>query len=161
MNPLVDLPFDQWWFHGLLDYPPHPNDVMQLPVGQATRTELSCDKDMTSWWQSGSGTDLQQPNNISPCPGQPSAEYHTSGTNDLGGCALAVAYKSNVSEVQPEDFAVFSVNQTCVWSLNTTFDVPAAMPPCPNGVCICAWFWIHQPDSGAEQGWFIRCLEKM
>ena len=85
------------------------------------------------------------------CPGSPPSEYHTTGFDDLKGCALAITYKSNVSDVQPEDFTVFSVNQTCVWSRFTEFSVPERMPPCPNGKCICAWFWIHSQDSGGEQ----------
>lgn len=38
---------------------------------------------------------------------------------------------------------MFSVNQTCVWTLHTDFQVPAAMPECPEEGCTCAWFWIH------------------
>jgi hypothetical protein len=41
--------------------------------------------------------------------------------NDLGGCALAIAYKSEASEVKPEDFVVFSVNHRCVWDRFTDF----------------------------------------
>ncbi|KAF8501716.1 hypothetical protein F5888DRAFT_1941595 [Russula emetica] len=154
-DPLMNLTFDQWWFRGYLNkYPPHPNDIMQLPVGQKVMTELSCDKDATSWWPSGPGGDQQDPNNPDyPCPGQPTTQFHTNGINDLGGCALAVAYKSDVNQVQPEDFVVFSVNQTCVWNLYTYFEVPADMPPCPNNKCTCAWFWIHQADSGSEQNY--------
>lgn len=29
------------------------------------------------------------------------------------------------------------------------------MPPCPEGGCHCAWFWIHSPDSGSEQSRFF------
>ncbi|KAI0279745.1 hypothetical protein BGY98DRAFT_915518 [Russula aff. rugulosa BPL654] len=153
-DPLMNLPFEQWWFHGYLHLPPHPNDIMQLPVGQKAMTELSCDKDATSWWTSGPGGDQQDPNNPDyPCPGQPTTQFHTNGINDLGGCALAVAYKSDANDIQPEDFVVFSVNQTCVWNLHTYFEVPADMPPCPNNKCTCAWFWIHREDSGSEQNY--------
>jgi hypothetical protein len=73
---------------------------------------------------------------------------------------LAVAYKSDAIEVKPDDFIVFSVNHTCVWNLHTYFSVPADMPPCPNGKCICMFNWIHLPDSGSEQSWFICHLWK-
>jgi hypothetical protein len=128
---------------------------MQLPVGKNKTVELSCDIDATSYWKYGPGGDQRRPDIDSVCPGAPLAEFHTTGIDDLGGCALAVAYESDANKIQPEDFAVFSINQTCPWSLNTTFAVPAAMPPCPNGKCICAWFWIHRPDSGSEQSEFI------
>jgi hypothetical protein len=67
------------------------------------------------------------------------------------GCALAIAQKPDANDVNPEDFVVFSVNQTCVWNRFTDFQVPADMPACPEGGCTCAWFWIHSPDSGSEQ----------
>ncbi len=156
----MNLPFAQWWFRGYFKYPPHPNDIMQLPVGEKAMTELSCDKDATSWWQSGPGGNRQDTNNPDyPCPGQPTTQFHTNGINDLGGCVLAVAYKSDVNDVQPEDFVVFSVNQTCVWNLHTYFEVPADMPPCPNDKCTCAWFWVHRADSGSEQSGFIVIWE--
>ena len=160
-DPLMELPFDKWWFHGHLEYPPHPDDIMQLPVGENTTVQLSCDKDATTYWESGPGGDQQSTEHPdSPCPGAPTSEFHTNGINDLGGCALAVAYKSDVNEVQPEDFVVFSVNHQCVWNLHTDFSIPADMPPCPNGKCICMWNWIHLPDSGSEQSWFICHLGK-
>jgi hypothetical protein len=160
-DPLMNLTFDQWWFHGHLDSPPHPEDVMPLPVGKPKMIEISCDKDATSYWTSGPGGNQQStsdPDN--PCPGQPTTAFHANNINDLGGCALAVAYKSDANEVKPEDFVVFSVNHTCVWNLHTYFSVPADMPPCPNGKCICMFNWIHLPDSGSEQSWFICHLWK-
>ena len=161
-DPMMNLSFDQWWFRGYLNSsPPHPNDIKQLPVGQPVITELSCDKDATSWWESGPGGDQRSTSQPDyPCPGQPTTAFHTNGINDLGGCALAVAYKSDVLDVQPEDFVVFSVNQTCVWNLHTYFEVPANMPPCPNNKCTCAWFWIHKADSGSEQSWFTYRREE-
>ncbi|KAI0250269.1 hypothetical protein BJV78DRAFT_601752 [Lactifluus subvellereus] len=155
-DPLMNLPFNEWWMHGLLDKPPHPEDIMQLPVGRSVTTELSCDKDSTSYWTSGPGGDqrnFKNPN--SPCPGaKSSAAYHTNGINDLGGCALGVAYESDPYKIKPEDFTIFSVNQTCVWYRFTDFQIPKMMPKCPNEKCICAWFWIHRADSGSEQMFF-------
>ena len=105
---------------------------------------------------SGPGGDQQDPNNPDyPCPGQPTTEFHTNGIDDLGGCALGVAYKSDISQIQPVDITIFSVNQTCVWYLHTDFQIPAQMPKCPEGGCICAWFWIHRADSGSEQSGFL------
>jgi hypothetical protein len=131
---------------------------MQLPVGRTRTTELSCDKDATTYFASGPGGNTQDPNDPNnPCPRSSPAAYHTNGINDLGGCALAVAYKSNANLVKPDDFTIFSVNQTCVWYRFTDFQIPERMPKCPNEKCICAWFWIHRADSGSEQSWSI-CL---
>ncbi|KAL5635058.1 hypothetical protein ACGC1H_002927 [Rhizoctonia solani] len=147
--PLQRLPFNQWWFHGHLDQPPHPNDVMELPAGGKVTTELACDKDATSHWPSGPGGDQQSGND--PCPGSPIQRFHTNGLDDLGGCALAIAYKSDATQVQPEDFVVFSINHRCLWDRFTDFQVPANMPACPNGKCTCAWFWQHREDAGGDE----------
>lgn len=147
--PLKNLPFSQWWMHGHLDQPPHPNDVFELPAGGTATAELACDKDATSYWTSGPGGD--QRNGNDPCPGPPSKLIHSNGINDLGGCALAIAYKSDVNDVKPEDLVVFSVNHQCIWNRFTDFPVPAKMPACPNGKCICAWLWQHQPDAGGDE----------
>ncbi|KAM5544533.1 hypothetical protein V8D89_001431 [Ganoderma adspersum] len=154
--PLMNMTFNQWWFHGHLDYPPNPSDVFELPAGKPATTELACNKGITSYWASSEGhTDVSQGDN--PCPSSdgsfPSGAMHTTGFNDLKGCALAIAYESDVTKIQPEDFAVFSVNQTCVWNRFTDFQVPEKMPPCPEGGCHCAWFWIHSIDSGGEQNY--------
>ncbi|EIW57727.1 uncharacterized protein TRAVEDRAFT_65440 [Trametes versicolor FP-101664 SS1] len=149
--PLTNYTFNQWWFHGHLDYPPHPGDFFELPAGQIATTEIGCNKGATTWFNSSEGGDIRQGDNV--CPNSPTAEYHTTGFSDLKGCALAIAYESDVTKIQPEDFTVFSVNQTCVWTRFTDFAVPARMPPCPEGGCHCAWFWIHSPDSGGEQNY--------
>ncbi|KAF8606550.1 hypothetical protein BDV93DRAFT_489341 [Ceratobasidium sp. AG-I] len=147
--PLRQLPFSQWWMHGHLDQPPHPDDVFELPAGGTAVAELACDKDATSWWPSGPGGDQQ--NGDDPCPGPPSKLIHANNINDLGGCALAIAYKSDVNDVKPEDLVVFSVNHQCIWNRFTNFPVPAQMPACPNGKCICAWLWQHREDAGGDE----------
>ena len=139
--PLQNYTFDQWWFHGHLDYPPHPEDRFQLTAGQPATLEIACNKGATTFFNSSEGGDIRQGDNV--CPNSSPAEYHTTGINDLKGCGLAIAYKSNVSDIEPEDFTIFSVNQTCVWTRFTDFQVPERMPPCPEGGCTCAWFWIH------------------
>jgi len=55
--------------------------------------------------------------------------------------------------MRPEDFTVFSVNQTCVWTRFTDFQVPARMPPCPMGGCTCAFFWTHSQNSGSAENY--------
>lgn len=170
--PLMNMDFDQWWFHGHLGFPPNEGDYFELPAGQPATTELACDKGLTSYFASSPGGDVRDGNN--PCPGpnnsfDPTGAMHTSGFNDLKGCALAIAYESDVTKIQPEDFTVFSINQTCVWTRFTDFQVPERMPPCPEGGCHCAFFWVHavgqcplcaincdlytfhQIDSGGEQ----------
>jgi len=127
---------------------------LQMPVGKDIVLETTCDKGETSYWQSNPGGDARDKNNPNedyPCLNYPTSQFHTNGVDDLGGCALSIAYKSDINEVQPEDLVVFSVQQKCVWNRFTHFDIPADMPACPNGKCICAWHWAHRADSGSEQ----------
>ncbi|KAI0648942.1 hypothetical protein C8Q79DRAFT_948006 [Trametes meyenii] len=151
VSPLIDYTFDQWWFHGHLDHPPNPGDIFELPAGKPATTEIACNKGATTWFNSSEGGDIRQGD--SPCPNSDPSAYHTTGLSDVKGCALAIAYKNDARQVQPEDFTVFSVNQTCVWTRFTDFQVPARMPACPEGGCTCAWFWIHSQDSGGEQNY--------
>ena len=53
--PLADMTFEQWWFHGHLGYPPHPEDVFELPVGETVTLELACNKGATSYYASSDG----------------------------------------------------------------------------------------------------------
>ncbi|KAI5117029.1 hypothetical protein M0805_001545 [Coniferiporia weirii] len=147
--PLMNLPFSKWWFHGHLDYPPNDGDFLEIPAGETMNTEIACDKGATSYFASSPGGSIQDGEN--PCPGSPTTAFHANNEADTRGCALAITHQSDVSAVKPEDFTIFSVNHTCVWNRFTNFDVPAQMPACPEGGCICAFFWIHAPDSGSEQ----------
>jgi hypothetical protein len=160
-DPLSNLTFDKWWFHGHGDYPPNPGDIMSLPAGGNALFELSCDKGTTTWWESAPGGNTfnaSDPDN--PCPGQPTTQYHTNGIHDLGGCALAVQYTPIFKEVQPEKQVIFSINHTCVWRHNTYFAIPQEMPACPEGGCHCSWHWNHRSDSGSEQSWYICIVRK-
>ncbi|KAI0359907.1 hypothetical protein OH77DRAFT_1434295 [Trametes cingulata] len=147
--PLYNMNFDQWWFHGHLGYPPNEGDFFELQAGGSVTSVLSCDKGATPYYNSSQGGDVGYGSD-SPCPGAPTSAYHTTGLDDVKGCALAIAYKADVNDVKPDDFAIFSINQTCVWNMYTKFDVPN-LPACPEGGCHCAWFWIHSIDSGSEQ----------
>jgi len=142
--PLKNMNFSTWWFHNHLDFPPNAGDIFELPAGKPATTEIACNKGATSFFASSEGGDIRDPNDLNnPCPKSPTVAFHTHGLDELEGCALAIAYKNDVRAVQPEDFTVFSVNHTCVWTRFTDFQVPERMPACPEGGCICAFFWIH------------------
>ncbi|KAF7330207.1 hypothetical protein MVEN_02457800 [Mycena venus] len=179
VSPLMNMTFSQWWFHGHLDFPPNEGDLFELPAGKPATAEIACNKGATSFFASSEGGDIRTANPNDVCPNSGTDAFHTKGFDDLTGCALAIAYNSDATNVQPEDFTVFSVNQTCVWTRFTDFQVrrskpgaanayqilqfllkmlnfrqvPARMPPCPAGGCTCAFFWIHSPDSGGEQNY--------
>lgn len=68
------------------------------------------------------------------------------------GCGLGIAYTDDAKSVKPEDFTIFSVNHTCVWTRNTRYEIPEDLPPCPNGKCTCFWGWIHAEGNGEGYG---------
>jgi hypothetical protein len=73
--PLADYTFEQWWFHGHLDFEPNPGDFFQLPAGKPATAEIACDKGATSFFTSSPGGDVRQGDN--PCPNSPLAAIHS------------------------------------------------------------------------------------
>ncbi|KAI5803377.1 hypothetical protein DFH27DRAFT_555513 [Peziza echinospora] len=138
VEPLSNLPFNKWWFHGQLDNAPK-NQVMQLPAGGQVTIEHACNKEFTSYGKNKNG-------NNNPCPPDTPSMHAGSPIKEdlLRGCALAIAYKNDAKQVKKEDFVVFSVNTRCVRELRTSYRIPAGMPGCGGGKCICAWFWQGQ-----------------
>lgn len=66
----------------------------------------------------------------------------------FGGTALAIAYTSNVADLQPNDMTVISIVQQSVWTREITYSIPAGLPACPPGGCLCTWNWIHRAGNG-------------
>jgi len=142
VTPLSELPFNKWWFHGYIDRKP-TGPPKEIKAGGSVTLELACRKKFTSFGGgSGSGD---------PCPIDIESLHagHPIEKKQILGCGLAIAYKSNAKDVKPADFTVFSIQEDCVKQINTNFAVPAGMPECPDGKCICAWFWQGQ-DSQNE-----------
>jgi hypothetical protein len=64
----------------------------------------------------------------------------------FGGTSLAIAYTSDISTIQPSDLTVISVNYSSVWWRETAYEIPAGLPSCPSGGCLCTWNWLHEAD---------------
>lgn len=149
----MDLTFDQWWFHGYIDKSPANNSIMELPAGGTYHGQVACNKALTLY-----GQNPAQQTGIFACDGAgPSGgigAMHTSDAwkspdpQDVKGCAIGIAYESNVTKIQPEDFTVISVNYTCPWKKQIEFQIPPDLPPCPEGGCHCMWGWVHAADAG-------------
>ncbi|RPB25037.1 hypothetical protein L211DRAFT_134950 [Terfezia boudieri ATCC MYA-4762] len=137
-EPLSEKGFDKWWMHGQKNKKPKDGAVFELPAGGQVTVELACNKQYTSFGNEGGGNNPCPPDTPSMHAGNPVKD------SQLRGCGLAIAYKSDINDAQPEEFTVFSVNQKCVKDKNTVFQVPAGMPACPGDKCICAWFWQGQ-----------------
>jgi len=93
---------------------------------------------------------MNQPNTPVPWTGNEWSNIHAVKREDVAGCAFAIAYKSDPKEVKPSDFVIFSVVHDCIARQNQTFSIPN-LPACPNGKCMCSWFWIHKSIGGTDQ----------
>jgi len=93
---------------------------------------------------------FNQENTPVPWTGNSWSNIHAPNREDVAGCAFAISYKSNATQVKPSDFVVFSVVHDCIARQKQWFDVPN-LPACPNGRCMCSWFWIHKSAGGSDQ----------
>lgn len=84
---------------------------------------------------------------------------HADGPDATRPTVIAIAYKSDVNDVQPEDFVVLSVDYNSGWYRDNKFKIPADLPACPEGGCLCMWGWIHVKEHGKDEINFIgfRC----
>jgi len=153
VNPLEDMTFTDWWMHGpkSLSDPPPANAITQIPAGGILDLEIGTNKAFTTmgrglWHHTGKSSRFPP----DPWPSEWPSNLHSNRREDVAGCALGIAYKSNVSAVTPDDFVIFSVAKDCVARALQAFDIPY-LPACPNNQCICSWFWIHNSSGGSDQ----------
>jgi hypothetical protein len=160
VNPLYQLSFDDFWFQrgrGCLAAPPAAGEYLDLPAGGTVTMELAHNRGQTSYSFNGAYTsewpDGQQHPEDWAGPGygsndgqehciQDDGAMHTEAQATAGGTALAIAYKSDIDDVQLEDLVVFSTAPNTPWKRLTDYDRPAQMPLCPEDGCICAWVWV-------------------
>jgi len=156
VQPLQDLSFNDWWWHGpkSRNDPPVNDTVTQLPAGGTIDFEITGNKAFTSMgrglWSLPGKSPRDPPDPWSNDMHGGSSNIHAPTHADVAGCALAIAYKSKMEDVQPTDFVVMSVVHDCIARQLQAFDIPA-LPACPNNRCICSWFWIHNSTGGSDQ----------
>ncbi|PRP86646.1 hypothetical protein PROFUN_05125 [Planoprotostelium fungivorum] len=157
-NPLENMDYDTWWWHGNLNYPPNAaywtdknqrlgltknaGTVFEIPANGVIDLDLATNRAFTQWGWDGK-YQVEDPR-ASPDPWQNS--FYT----NVAGCAVGIAYKSNRFDIKPEDFVIFSVEHDCPARFLQNFSVPN-LPACPNNLCHCAWFWIHKSAGGTDQ----------
>ncbi|KAJ6500795.1 hypothetical protein C8R45DRAFT_1061065 [Mycena sanguinolenta] len=167
VTPLWQLPQDQWWFHGVNNvpnFPPADGDFLELPAGESFTVEiasnrgettLSFDGEFTSDWPDGQTYPADY--NVPTCITSPN--MHTQNQSQAAGTAFAISYNSDITKVTPDNLVVFSVRYHTPWLRVTNYDVPADLPACPEGGCICAWGWI--PNGCGEPNMYhlpYRCM---
>ncbi|KAI0842323.1 hypothetical protein F5Y06DRAFT_124659 [Hypoxylon sp. FL0890] len=166
-QPLWNLPKSQWWMQhdrGCDKFPPADGDSLELPAGGSftvelahnkAQTTLSFDGQFTSEWPDGK----EHPEDWH----SPSAEaclddgaMHTHNESTAAGTAFAISYNADISKVTMENLAVFTVLEHTPWKRIATYQVPADLPPCPEGGCYCAWLWV--PDGCGEPNMYMQNL---
>ncbi|KAF7323432.1 hypothetical protein HMN09_00124100 [Mycena chlorophos] len=148
--PLWQLSQSDWWFHGynnVPDFPPADGDFLELPAGGSFTVEIASNQGKTSLSFNGAytsewpdGNTYPEDYNIPTCITSPN--MHAQNQSMAAGTAFAISYTSTLSEVTPGNLVVFSVAYNTPWKRVQSYDVPAAMPACPEGGCICGWGWV-------------------
>ncbi|KAK7035987.1 hypothetical protein R3P38DRAFT_2910054 [Favolaschia claudopus] len=150
VHPLYQLKKKDWWFHGynnVPNFPPAAGNFLELPAGKSFSVEIASNRGETSLSFSGKyssewpdGQEYPEDYHVETCITSPN--MHTQNQTRAAGTAFAIAYTSDINKVTPENLAVFTVRYHTPWKRLTSYDVPADMPACPEGGCICAWGWV-------------------
>ncbi|PFH53538.1 hypothetical protein AMATHDRAFT_137173 [Amanita thiersii Skay4041] len=165
VTPLYQLPFNDWWFHHINNcdnFPPAEGDFLELPAGGQFTVEIASNRakttlsyngrDATDWPDGGKyPDDLNNPGCII------TPNIHTQNQSMAAGTAFGISYHSDIRQVTPENLAVFTVRYHTPWKRVTTYDVPAALPACPPGGCICAWAWV--PNGCGESNMYFQAFK--
>ncbi|KAH7910501.1 hypothetical protein BJ138DRAFT_101827 [Hygrophoropsis aurantiaca] len=160
VSPLWNLKKSDYWFHHINkcdEFPPAPDDFLELPAGGDFTVEIAANRALTSLSYDGKfatawGDGKTHPSdygvhNLDGAPISASQcihtpNIHTQNQSMAAGTAFAISYESDLSKVDITNLVVFTVRYHTPWLRLTTYDVPAAMPPCPPEGCICAHGWI-------------------
>ncbi|KAL3481069.1 hypothetical protein BJX99DRAFT_254047 [Aspergillus californicus] len=153
VNPLYNLTKEDWWFQhdrGCDTAPPAAGDILALPAGGSFTVELAHNRAFTSFSYNGEfasewpdGED--HPEDWSGADGdciQDDGALHTYNQSMAAGTAWAISYEGGLEDVTMEGLVVFSVLEHTPWKRLATYEVPADLPACPDGGCICAWLWV-------------------
>ncbi|GAA5931676.1 uncharacterized protein JCM15063_001534 [Sporobolomyces koalae] len=159
-NPVAPLgpglEYDDWWFRGpkVRNAPPEDGEIALLPAGGNFTLEIACAPEYTTY-------DGSDPNGNVACddPGPYHADPEAVEVNKelLSGCAIGIADVMDPNLATMDDFVIISVQQTCVWTRNTTFSIPAKMPACTGDYCICGWVWSPQTGTANAYHTPFRC----
>ncbi|KAI9731217.1 MAG: hypothetical protein M1834_005410 [Cirrosporium novae-zelandiae] len=153
VGPLFDLPQDQWWFQadrGCNKVPPADGDILSIPAGGSFTVELANNRAFTTLSYNGTKTSEWPDGGVHPEDWHETTSgdclpdggwMHAQNESMTQGTAWAISYESELEKVTMENLVVFSVLEHSPWKRLVTYEAPAALPPCPEGGCTCAWLW--------------------
>lgn len=135
---------------------PNPEDAIILEAGGNVTLEITCHPKFTTW-----GNETSSPSyKYNACPGglgRYHADIHHPENETvvnpllLAGCAIAISDTTNIEEVTAENLTIISVQSQCVMNKFATFAIPATLPACTGGYCICSWHWLAKEGLGNSQ----------
>ncbi|PVG03262.1 hypothetical protein CPB86DRAFT_695511 [Serendipita vermifera] len=161
VNPLYNLPKSEWWMHHnnkCDEFPPAPGKFLEIPAGGNFTVEIATNRAFTHYsydgrlvtaW--GDGKDHPDDYSITNLGGEPnpsdsgcipSPNLHTQNETMAAGTVFAISYESDIKRVTPEKLVVFTVVYHTPFKLLATYQVPAALPACPEEGCHCVWGWV-------------------
>ncbi|KAF9032945.1 hypothetical protein BJ165DRAFT_1357464 [Panaeolus papilionaceus] len=167
--PLYQMNFRDWWSRSNLntqcmDYPPADGDYIDLPAGGTFSVEIGSNRAKTSLsyggrdmsdWPDGQTYPEDYVSRDENCIIHPN--LHTQDRQRAAGTVFAISYESDIRKVTPENLVVFTVRDKTPWKRVIVYDVPAAMPACPAGGCICAWGWV--PDGCGQPNMYHQAFK--
>ncbi|KAI0376862.1 hypothetical protein F5Y04DRAFT_292325 [Hypomontagnella monticulosa] len=165
VDPLFKLPKSEWWMQHdrhCDEFPPADGDSLALPAGGSFTVELAHNRgqttlsfggQFTSEWPDGASHPEDWHGNP-PDGCVDDGAMHTHNESTAAGTAFAISYNSDISQVTMENLAVFTVLEHTPWKRLATYQVPADLPPCPEGGCYCAWLWV--PDGCGEPNMYMQ-----
>ncbi|KAH8817193.1 hypothetical protein F5884DRAFT_244933 [Xylogone sp. PMI_703] len=156
VNPIYMQTFEDMWFQhdrGCDQAPPAEGEFLEIPAGgqvfvemahNRAQTTLSYNGQYAGEWPDGKSHPEDWNGNDVPGEGciQDDGAMHTSNHSTAAGTALAISYNSDLKDVTIDNLVVFSVLANTPWKREAYYDVPADLPACPEGGCICAWLWV-------------------
>ncbi|KAG6333709.1 hypothetical protein ID866_5376 [Astraeus odoratus] len=130
-----------YWFHHVNncdEFPPAEGDFLELPAGESFTVEIAGNRGVTSL----------------SFDGQFATEW-TDGQEHPGSTVTLTdaTYSSEGCITNP------NIRYNTPWTRVTSYDVPADMPACPSGGCICAWVWI--PNGCGEPNMYMQGFKCM
>ncbi|KAJ4350001.1 uncharacterized protein N0V89_008622 [Didymosphaeria variabile] len=166
VNPLWDLPKDQWWFQhdrGCDLAAPPAGEFLELPANGEFTVELAHNRGQTTLTDNGNGASnwpdgQDHPDDWNSWEGPGSAcledgAMHTYNETNAAGTAWAISYESDMTKVTMDNLVVFSTLQHTPWKRLATYQVPD-LPACPEEGCHCAWLWV--PDGCGQPNMYMQ-----
>ncbi|KAF9518195.1 hypothetical protein BS47DRAFT_1422589 [Hydnum rufescens UP504] len=131
--PLFVLLKSQWWCEPCDEFTPAPRDFLELPAGGSFTVELANNRAQIT---------LKNHFQVRIVYAERDRIVRTKNQSDAACTAFSISYTGDLKEVTPENLSVFTVLHHIPWKRISTYRVPAYLPACPVGGCICGRGWV-------------------